>query len=102
MKGFTRLEMVEVVAAPTNRCACKFGLILGFLILIYAVARNYFYLKGGMLAPNFTIIHQAYDFNLFELPLMFLVAAALTLIFSLLRRNSRRTLFFFCRALCFY
>ena len=94
MKGLNRLEMVEVVTAPSNRYAWKFGLLLGLLILIYALARNYFFFKGGMLAPNFTLIHEAYDFNLFELPLIFLVVAALYLVFALLRRNSRRTLFF--------
>ena len=94
MKGLNRLEMVEVVTAPSNRYAWKFGLLLGLLILIYALARNYFFFKGGMLAPNFTLIHEAYDFNLFELPLIFLVVAALYLVFALLRRNSRHTLFF--------
>ena len=94
MRGFTRLEMTDVASAPSSRCAWRFGVLLGFLILIYAVARNYFYLKGGMLAPNFTIIHQAYDFNLFELPLIFLVVAALSLVFAFLYKKSRRTLFF--------
>ena len=102
MKGVARLEMVEVASAPSNKYAWRFGVLLGFLVLIYAVARNYVYLKGGMLAPNFTIIHQAYDFNLFELPLIFLVLAALYVIFAFICQNSRRTLFFCSWVLCFY
>ena len=94
MKGFVRLEMVEVASAPSNKCAWRFGVLLGLLILVYAVARNYFYLKGGMLAPDFTIIHQAYDFNLIELPLILFVLAALYIIFASFWPNSRRTLFF--------
>jgi len=94
MRGFTRLEMTDVTFAPCGRYVWRFGFLLGILILIYALARNYFYFKGGMLSPNFTIIHQAYDFNLFELPLILLVLASFYIIFALIWHNSRRILLF--------
>jgi predicted MPP superfamily phosphohydrolase len=37
--------------------------------------RNYFFIEGGMLKPDFGLIHQCYDFNLMELPLTLLAGA---------------------------
>ncbi len=45
-----------------------------------------------MLAPNFTLIHKAYDFNLFELPLILIGLGLLSASLAITWRNSRRAL----------
>ena len=65
MTELTGLAMTDVASRSTNGRVWKLGLLLGFFIILYVACRNYLYLQAGMLAPNFTIIRQAYNFNLF-------------------------------------
>jgi len=92
MTKLTGLAMTDVASRSTNGRLWKLGLLLGFFIILYVACRNYLYLQAGMLAPNFTIIRQAYNFNLFELPLVLFGVAALSAGLSITWRNSRRAL----------
>ena len=47
------------------------------LVVLYVAFRNYFFIEGGMLRPDFGLIHQCYDFNLMELPITLLAGAAI-------------------------
>lgn len=84
--------MTDVASRSRSSRIWTLGSLLGLLILVYVVLRNYAYVRGGMLAPNFTIIHQAYDFNLFELPLILFAVAVPCLGLAVTWRNSRRAL----------
>ena len=56
-------------------------LLAGWTVLVaYVLLRNYQYLEAGMLKPNFRVIHQAYDFNLWELPLTLVTLAVFSLL----------------------
>ena len=92
MTELTGLAMTDVASRSTNGRVWKLGLLLGFFIILYVACRNYLYLQAGMLAPNFTIIRQAYNFNLFELPLILFGVAALSAGLAITWRNSRRAL----------
>ena len=92
MTKLTGLAMTDVASRSTNGRVWKLGLLLGFFIILYVACRNYLYLQAGMLAPNFTIIRQAYNFNLFELPLILFGVAALSAGLAITWRNSRRAL----------
>lgn len=52
-------------------------ILLAWSFLISVVSfRNYQYLSSGMLRPKFQLIHEAYIFNLWHLPLSLLILAA--------------------------
>lgn len=74
-------------------------LLAGWTVLVaYVLLRNYQYLEAGMLKPNFRVIHQAYDFNLWELPLTLVTLA----VFSLLAGKLAGRAYYWCAGiLCF-
>lgn len=92
MKELTGLGMTDVASRSRSGRIRKLGALLGLVILFYAVLRNYAYVRDGMLAPNFTLIQKAYDFNLFELPLILFTVAVLCAGLAASWRNSRRSL----------
>ena len=81
---------------PNSRAVQKGAwkwVILSIVILTgYVLARNYVYLKGGLLKPNFGLIHQAYDFNLWELPMTLLCLAIALSVLSLTWAAMRKVL----------
>lgn len=90
--GMAGLGMTDVASRSRSGRVWKTGGVLGLLILVYAVVRNRAYVRRGMLTPDFTLIHKAYDFNLFELPLILFAVAAICVGLALTWRNSRRAL----------
>ncbi len=92
MTELAGLGMTDVASRSRSGRIWKLGAVLGLLIVLYVVLRNYLYIQDGMLGPNFTIIHRAYDFNLFELPIILFVVAALCGGLAVTWRNSRRSL----------
>ena len=80
-----RSSMLQVERAPTERRGRSlwfFGLFFGLLFL-YVIWRNYLFVAAGMLRPDFSRIHQCYDFNLMELPVSLLLLAGLYMVVSI-------------------
>lgn len=92
MKELTGLGMTDVASRSRSGAVWKLGGLLGLLIAVYVALRNYAYVREGMLGPDFGIIHRAYNFNLFELPLILLSVAVLCMGLAASWRNSRRAL----------
>ena len=90
--GFIELGMIDVASRSRSGFIFKTALWLGLAIVSYVIARNYFYVQDGMLDPNFTIIHRAYNFNLMELPLILFGVALLCLGLAVTWASSRRSL----------
>jgi len=96
MSGLSQLGMADFASRPRHRVAwLTFGLSLSAVILT-VLLRNYFFIQAGMLKPNFGLIHQAYNFNLWQLPLALLVVAALFAGLGLTWVSSRKP--FYCFA----
>ncbi|TVP79870.1 MAG: hypothetical protein EA353_05220 [Puniceicoccaceae bacterium] len=77
MTELTGLGMTDVASRSRSGRVWKLGLLLGLVIVVYAVFRNYSYIRAGMLGPDFSIIQDAYHFNFGELPLILAVVALL-------------------------
>jgi len=77
MNELTGLGMTDVASKPRHWRVWLLGGGSLLLVLAIVVLRNYFYLRAGMLAPDFSLIHEAYDFNLWHLPIGLLVVALL-------------------------
>ena len=77
MSELPRLGMTDVASSSGAGRMRWLGFGLLALLLGYCIVRNVIFLQDGMLAPNFGLIHQAYDFNLMELPLLLLLGACL-------------------------
>jgi len=92
MMELTELGMTDVASRSRSGRIWKLGALLGLVVVLYVVVRNYIYVQEGMLAPNFTVIHQAYNFNLFELPLILLAVSVLCVGLALTWLSSRRAL----------
>lgn len=92
MTELAGLGMTDVASRSRSGRVWKLAALLGLVILIYVVVRNYLFVQGGMLAPNFSIIHKAYNFNLMELPLILFGVALLCAGLAVTWRNSRRSL----------
>lgn len=90
MRELKGLGMTDVASRPRLGGWKIAGISLA-LVVLYVGIRNYLYVDAGMLRPNFSVIHRAYDFNLWELPLtLFGVAlffAGLAVTWSGLRRG---------------
>lgn len=65
-------------------------------LLVYALIRNYRFYTSGLLDPNFRVIHQAFEFNFGQLPLLLALGAVLFLLQKLLlgRRTGWAALWF--------
>ena len=90
--GFTELGMTDVASRSRSGFIFKAALWVALVIVVYVIIRNYLFIKDGMLDPNFTIIHQAYKFNLMEFPLILLGVSLLFLGLAVTWTNSRRSL----------
>lgn len=88
----TGLGMTDVASRSRSGRVWLIGVLVGLLLALYVFIRNYLYLRGGMLVPNFRMIHNAYDFNLFELPLMLLGISVICVGLAITWRSSRRSL----------
>ena len=88
MMPLSELGMTDF-ATRRSRSA-HFGLVLfGSLVVVvlYVVYRNYLFVEAGLLRPNFSTIHQAYDFNLWELPWTLIGVGVPFLLFGLFARR---------------
>ena len=92
MTELTGLGMTDVASRSRNRRVWKSGLWVAVVLLLYMILRNVFYVKAGMLRPDFGVIHAAYRFNLGEMPLILGVLAALCLALAVTWTRSRRSL----------
>jgi predicted MPP superfamily phosphohydrolase len=86
------LGMTDVGSRARGGGIWKMGALVGLILFVYVCARNYLYIQAGMLAPDFELIHEAYDFNLFELPLILLIIALVCAGLALAWRSSRKGL----------
>jgi predicted MPP superfamily phosphohydrolase len=85
--------MTDVASRSRGGRVWQLGALAGLIVTGYAVLRNYTYVQAGMLAPNFGLIHKAYNFNLFELPLLLFAVALLFAGLALTWRHCRASLF---------
>lgn len=92
MTKYAGLAMADAASRSRGGSVWLWGVLLGLLIVLYVVVRNYLYVRDGMLAPNFTVIHRAYDFNLQELPLILLGVSVLCLGLAVTWVGARRAL----------
>ena len=84
--------MTDVASRSRSGFIFKAALLVALVIVVYVIIRNYLYIQDGMLDPNFTIIHQAYKFNLMEFPLILLSVSLLFLGLAVTWTSSRRSL----------
>jgi predicted MPP superfamily phosphohydrolase len=77
MKELTELAMADVGRSHGAVARRPWLLVLFSVIVLlcYVLFRNYQYVNAGLLKPNFSVIHQAYNFNLWQLPITLLVLA---------------------------
>ena len=75
MKDLTELAMADVARRGSRAWIWMIGCGSALLLLGYVALRNYRYVAQGMLEPNFGLIQQAYDFNLWQLPIILLCGA---------------------------
>lgn len=69
MKELSELAMTDVGSRRKGGRSWRLGLASAVVVICYVLVRNFLYVKGGMLRPNFGEIHKAYNFNLWELPM---------------------------------
>ena len=93
MTRLTELGMADAASSSRSRPVWRWGLGLGLLIALFVIARNYLFVQAGMLAPDFAVIHQAYDFNLWQLPWGLVTVSALFAGLGFFLSRSRRALF---------
>ncbi|MFU8848814.1 MAG: metallophosphoesterase [Opitutales bacterium] len=101
MSELTQLGMTDFAAKPRHWRVWLLGLVSLLIVLVVVVVRNYLFIRAGMLKPNFSLIHQAYDFNLWHLPLGLLVLALCFAGLGLTWTGSRKALFCLCGIYCF-
>ena len=77
---------------PSKKIAWKSILAIVSILCLYALMRNFVYVSQGMLKPNFSLVHKAYNFNFFELPLTFLSLAVLLSVGAFLQQKVRKNL----------
>jgi len=92
MTELTGLGMTDVASRPRGGRVFKVGCLIALGLMIFVAIRNWLYVQAGMLAPNFVLIHEAYDFNLFQVPIILLVLSLLALGLAMTWRHSRRSL----------
>jgi predicted MPP superfamily phosphohydrolase len=93
MKSLSELGMMDVASSSRSRPVWRFGAILSLCILGIVIARNYFFVLAGMLGPDFEVIHQAYDFNLWQLPWGLAVISGFFGLVALFYKSAGRALF---------
>lgn len=93
MSQLTQLGMTDFAAKPRLWRVWLSGGISLLLVLLIVVLRNYFYIRAGMLEPDFSLIHEAYNFNLWHLPIGLLVVALLFAGLALTWTHLRKALY---------
>lgn len=95
MIELTGLGMTDVASRPRHWRAWCLGWGSLAAVLALVLFRNYAYVRDGMLKPSFGLIHQAYDFNLFYLPIGLSLIALIFAGLGLTRIASRRVFLMF-------
>lgn len=93
MNRISPLAMTDAASSSRSRPVWRCGLGLGLFLLLLVLTRNYLFVSDGLLGPDFGIIQQAYDFNLWQLPCGLALLAAVFAGLGLLLSRSRRSLF---------
>ncbi len=92
MRELHELGMTDVASSSGAGRSRLLGYgVLGALV-VYTILRNVQFIMAGMLRPDFSLINQAYDFNLMQLPLLFFAAAGLFTGLSVTWHRVRRRL----------
>lgn len=68
---------VDVDLRPNSRSVRIASVTFALISVLLFIFQNYLYVRAGMLRPDFGIIHSAYNFNFFKLPLILLGIAFL-------------------------
>lgn len=92
MSPIMELGMTDVASRPRGRGAWKLGGIVGLVLTLYVVLRNYLFIRAGMLRPDFGVIHEAYNFNLGQLGWILCVVALVFMGLAVTWRGLRRNL----------
>ncbi|NBB80374.1 MAG: hypothetical protein GVY36_13190 [Verrucomicrobia bacterium] len=92
MTELQRLGMTDVASRSRSRRVWMGGSCVGLVLLLYVVLRNVLFVRAGMLRPDFGVIHDAYRFNLGQLPLILAILAALCLGLAVTWTGSRKSL----------
>ena len=91
MKGFTERNRIDVDPCAKGHSVWKWAGAAAIVILAYVLIQNYLYLRNGILKPDFSLIHQAYNFNLWTLPMILfgitMLVATLAFIWNAERRR---------------
>lgn len=95
MTGLSELGMTDVASRPKGGRVWWLGLGSLLLVIGFVALRNYGFIQSGMLAPNFSLIHDAYDFNLWFLPWMLCVIGGLFVGLAISWRGYRKWLSYF-------
>jgi predicted MPP superfamily phosphohydrolase len=90
--AISQLGMTDVASRPPGRAVWKIAGAVGLIIVAYVIVRNVLFIRGGMFAPNFGVIHQAYEVNLGQLGWILGAVAVLFLGLSLTWSAVRRQL----------
>mgnify|MGYP000599878649 CR=1 FL=1 len=101
MSELSRLGMTDVASSSEAGRTRLLGFGGLFLLFLYAAVRNFVFIKGGMLDPDFNLIHKAYNFNLLELPILLLVSALVLSGLSISWSRARRGLIGFASLYAF-
>ncbi|PXA03870.1 hypothetical protein DDZ13_09520 [Coraliomargarita sinensis] len=96
MNELTGLGMTDVASKPRHWRVWLVGGVSLFAVLAVVLIRNYLFVSDGMLNPDFSLIHDAYDFNLWYLPLGLLVISLLFAGLSVTWTSLRKPLFSLC------
>ncbi|MGJ8650019.1 MAG: metallophosphoesterase [Opitutaceae bacterium] len=92
MRPIMELGMTDVASRPRGRGAWKLGGIVGLVLTLYVVVRNYLFIQAGMLRPDFGVIHEAYHFNLGQLGWILCAVAVVFIGLAVTWRGLRRNL----------
>lgn len=96
MNELTGLGMTDVASKPRHWRAWLLGGGSLLVVLATVVLRNFLFIRAGMLEPDFSLIYQAYDFNLWHLPIGFIVVAQLFAGLGMAWVSLRKPLLCFC------
>lgn len=96
MTELTGLGMTDVASRPRQGRVWLIGWVSLLIVSVLVFLRNIAFVQDGMLAPNFSLIHQAYDFNLWYLPIGLLIIAVLFGGLAWTWMSARKVLICFC------
>ena len=92
MKELSELAMTDIGTRSRGGRQWRLGVCSVLVVFCYVLIRNFLYVKAGMLRPNFTEIHKAYDFNLWELPMTLIGVAVFFALLAATWRGLRKEL----------